>query len=141
MQKTWWTLLLLIVWGAGACKTLNEAGDPNYAKDAETNLKLGNDALKSKSYLEAEKYFEYVKNKYPYLEAAKTAELRLADSQFEHEKYTEARDAYKNFVKAHPIHPSVDYAAYRAALSFYKEIPSEFFLLPPSFEKDQSQVR
>lgn len=134
-------LLAVAIIGAVGCKTLNEAGDPNYAKDAEANLKLGNDALKSKSYPEAEKYFEYVKNKYPYLEVAKVAELRLADTAFEREKYSEARDAYKNFVKLHPIHASVDYAAFRAAMTHYKDIPSHFFLVPPAHEKDQHQVR
>jgi outer membrane protein assembly factor BamD len=35
----------------------------------------------------------------------------------------------------------VDYAAYRAALTHVKEMPSNFFLLPPSEEKDQTEVQ
>ncbi len=112
-----------------------------FAADAQANLDKGNDALRTKSYLDAEKYFEYVKTKYPYLDAAKEAEIRLADTDFDRERYTEARDRYTNFVKLHPTHPKVDYAAFRAALTHYKDMPSEFFLLPPSREKDQSQVR
>jgi outer membrane protein assembly factor BamD len=34
----------------------------------------------------------------------------------------------------------VDYAAYRAALSHAEDMPSDFFLLPPSEEKDQTEV-
>jgi len=115
--------------------------NPQFASDAQANLAKGNEALRSKSYLDAEKYFEYVKTKYPFLDAAKEAEIRLADIDFDREKYTEARDRYQNFVKLHPTHPKVDYAAFRAALTHYKDMPSEFFILPPAREKDQGQVR
>src|SRR5262249_40118318 len=94
-----------------------------------------------KNFNEAQKYFDYVKSKYPYLEAATTAELRLGDVDFEREKYAEARDRYLNFIKLHPTHSKVDYAAYRAALTHYKDMPSEFCWLPPSSEKDQAEVR
>jgi outer membrane protein assembly factor BamD len=114
---------------------------PEYASDAEANLKKGDDALRTKSYLDAEKYYEYVKTKYPFLDAAKEAEIRLADIDFERERYTEARDRYQNFVKLHPTHPKVDYAAYRAALTHAKDFPSDFFVLPPSREKDQTEIR
>jgi outer membrane protein assembly factor BamD len=124
------------------CKTLEgDAGQPNYTSDAESNLAKGNEALASKNYIEAEKFFEYVRSKYPFLEASKEAELRLADTDFEREQFLEARDRYQNFVKLHPTHSKVDYAAYQAALTHYKEIPSDFFLLPPSREKDQVEVR
>ncbi len=119
----------------------SEAGEPTYATDAETNLKRGDESLKSKNYLEAQKYFDFVKSKYPYLEVATTAELRLGDVDFEREKYVEARDRYLNFIKLHPTHAKVDYAAFRAALSHYKDMPSDFFVLPPATEKDQAEVR
>jgi len=35
----------------------------------------------------------------------------------------------------------VDYAQYRIALSYYKDIPSDFFIFPPSTEKDQTSVK
>lgn len=118
-----------------------DVSEPNYADDAETNLKRGDEALDSKNYVEAQKYYDYVKSKFPYLEAATTAELRLGDVDFEREKYLEARDRYVNFAKLHPTHARLDYAAFRAALTHYKDMPSDFFLLPPSSEKDQGEVR
>lgn len=124
-----------------ACATMTGAeGEPDYSSDAETNLKKGNEDFENRNYLEAQKYFEYVRAKYPYLEAAKEAELRVADTLFEREQYLEARDAYESFVKLHPTYPKVDYAAYRAALTHYKQIPSDFFILPPSEEKDQTEI-
>lgn len=125
------------------CQTFSgsESAEPNYASKAEENLKLGREALANKSYPEAAKYFEHVRVKYPFLEAAKEAELLLGDTDFDRESFAEARDRYEGFVKLHPTHPKVDYAAFRAALTHYREIPSDFFILPPPHEKDQTAVR
>lgn len=116
-------------------------GDVVYAEEPEENLKRGDQALASKSHTEAQKYYEYVKTKFPYLEVSKTAELKLADTDFDRERFIEARERYLGFVRLHPTHAQVDYAAFRAALSHYKDIPSDFFLLPPSAEKDQGEVK
>ena len=43
-----------------------DAAEPNYADDAEENLKRGDESLESKNFVEAQKYFDYVKSKYPY---------------------------------------------------------------------------
>lgn len=135
---TWVALTALV-----GCKGFGgeEVGAPDYATDAEMNLRLGDEARAAKNHADAEKYYEHVRSKFPFLEAAKEAELRLADNDFDRERYLEARDRYQNFVKLHPTHPKVDTAAFRAALTHYKEIPSDFFLLPPSREKDQGEVR
>lgn len=119
----------------------DEGANITYAEDADQNLKKGDDALDSKNFVEAQKYYDYVRSKYPYLEAARTAELRLADTDFAREHYLEARDRYQTFIKLHPTHPKVDYAAYRAAMTFYQDIPADYFFLPPAEEKDQANVR
>ncbi len=118
-----------------------EGNDVQFASDAEENMRKGDEAMESKNYAEAAAYFEFVKTKYPFLELAKTAELRLADADFEREHFVEARDRYQNFVRLHPTHARIDYAAYQGALTHYKEIPADFFVLPPSTEKDQVEVR
>src|SRR5215469_7935017 len=132
---------LLVVPGCGLFSNNGDFGEPDYASEASTNLKRGDEALESSQYQLAEKYFEYVKTKFPFLEASRQAELRLADVSFERELWSEAADRYNGFVKLHPTHAKVDYAAYRAALSHYRDIPGDWFLLPPSSEKDQTQVR
>lgn len=110
-------------------------------QDARSNLEKGNEALEGKQYAEAEAYFEEVRTKYPFLEEAKEAELRLADLDFARDRYAEARDRYQAFVKAHPSHKSVDYAAFQAAATHTKEMPNEVFFLPPASEKDQVEVK
>jgi len=131
---------LVLAPACGLFSNNGDFGEPDYASEASTNLKRGDEALDSNQYQLAEKYFEYVKTKFPFLEASRQAELRLADVSYERELWTEAADRYNGFVKLHPTHPKVDYAAYRAALSHYRDIPSDWFMLPPSSEKDQTQV-
>jgi outer membrane protein assembly factor BamD len=138
-------LVLVSICCAASCATTGgaETGEDGivYGADADSNLKKGDEALESKNFPEAQHYFEFVKTKYPFLEAAKIAELKLADVDFERDRFIEARDRYQTFIRLHPTHPKVDYAAFRGALSHYKDIPSDFFLLPPSEEKDQVEVK
>jgi outer membrane protein assembly factor BamD len=135
-------LLVALTSGCASVSTFFSGNDdPLYSTEGEENLKKGNEALESKNYLEASKYFEFTRTKFPYLEVAKEAELRLADCSFEQEKYVEARDRYHNFVRLHPTHPKVDYAAFRAAETHFRDIPSDFFLLPPAIEKDQVELK
>ncbi len=142
MQRLWWALVMVSAVGCASFgKLTSDPTDIVFATDAETNMRLGNEAFENKSYPEAARYFEHVRNKYPYLESAREAELKLADCDFYRDQWASARDRYKNFERLHPTHPQVDYAAYRAAETHYKDIPSDFFLLPPSAEKDQLEVR
>src|SRR4051812_31210299 len=135
MRLTASCLTALLLLSTGCASLERSAGDPDFASKAEENLHLGNEALDNRDFLRAEKYFQFVKTKFPYLEASKEAELKLADVAFAQEQFPEARERYESFIKLHPTHPQVDYAAWRAALTHVKEMPSDFFLLPPSEEK------
>ncbi len=138
-------VLVISAFAVSSCASLStffsQDGEVAYATTPEENMRLAQQAMVDKNFNEAANYFEYVKTKFPYVEAATTAELGLADADFEREKFIEARDRYQNFVRLHPTHARIDYAAFRAALTHYKEIPSDFFLLPPASEKDQVEVR
>jgi outer membrane protein assembly factor BamD len=125
-----------------ACEgaSANIAGTLTYARDAQGNFEMGERALKSHDYQDATSYFQYLRNKFPYSKYAPLAELRIADSDFDQEKYVEAVDAYKNFIKDHPTNKDVDYAGFRIGLSHYKDIPSDIFIVPPSYEKDQASI-
>jgi outer membrane protein assembly factor BamD len=120
------------------------SGEITYASDAKANLERGTAALRSNDFPTAEKYFEYVRTKYPYSDFAKEAELRLADLAWQKDDFTDAKDRYTNFVKLHPGHARVDYAAYRAAAANFQDFKkqaSDFFLFPPSYEKDQTALK
>jgi outer membrane protein assembly factor BamD len=135
------TALLCTTLGCAAfTASTTQSGEPDYSSDAESNLKLGDEALERKDFLQAEHYYEHVRTKYPYLEVANEAELRLADLNFAQEQYPEAREKFQSFIKLHPTHAKVDYAAFRTAITHVADFPSRFFLLPPGEEKDQTEV-
>jgi outer membrane protein assembly factor BamD len=126
-----------------ACATSEDSGKPvTYSLTAKQNYEKGMAELKDEEYLEAAKYFQFVKQKFPFSKYAVLAELALADSQFDRGNYTEAIDSYKTFARLHPTHEKVEdgYVAFRIGESYFKDMPDDIFLLPPSYEKDQSAV-
>ncbi len=70
------------------------------------------------------------------------AELRLADAEFGAEQFLESIDAYRLFIKFHPTHEFVanGYVAYRIGDAYYRQLGGDFWLFPPSYEKDQSST-
>jgi outer membrane protein assembly factor BamD len=111
-----------------------------YTRTAKSNYEAGLTALRRHRYLEASKLFTYVKTKFPYSQFARFAEVRLADTMLAEEKFAEAIDAYKLFVKLRPTNRFVPYARYRIGEAYYRRMPTDWFLVPPSYEKDQSGV-
>ena len=101
-------------------------GEIRYAKTPEENYAAGLDELKQENWIEAGKFLEHIRTKYPFSKYAALSELKLADSRFLQSRFTEAADAY---------------AAFRAALSRYNDAPTDFLLFPHSFEKDQKALR
>ncbi len=112
----------------------------SYSNTARKNYKKGTKALKGKNFEDATKYFKFVKARYPFSKYATLGELRLADVLRDSEKYIAAIDAYKTFIKEHPTHPTVEsgYAAFHIGMCFWKLTPGDFFIMPPSEEKDQT---
>ena len=115
---------------------------PNYYPTAQANYEHGIKELKEKNWQTAEYFFKHVRSTFGFSKWATLSELGIADCDFGREKYTEAVDGYKNFIKAHPGNDRVvdGYAAFRIGQSYYKEIPSDWFVLPPAYEKDQGPV-
>src|SRR4029079_10420815 len=64
------------------------------------------------------------------------------DAQFARGNYTEAIDSYKTFARLHPTHEKVEdgYVAFKIGEAYYKDMPDDVWILPPSYEKDQSAV-
>jgi outer membrane protein assembly factor BamD len=120
---------------------MDSTGTVRFAPDAEANYQLGLKSVDDRRYLDAMQFFEHIRYRHPYSSVAALADLAIADTYFVQDKFTEAIEGYRNFVKLRPNHPKVDYAEFRIALSYYKDIPIDFFLFPPSYEKDQSAVR
>jgi outer membrane protein assembly factor BamD len=132
---------------AGGCATLQETFGAAFSEEgvlykptARANFEAGEEALGSKDWEDAVKFFEHVKTKFPYSKYAVLASLRIADAQFGDEKYLEAIDAYRTFVKLHPKHEQVPYATFKVAECYAERMPEEWFFLPPVEEKDLTPV-
>ena len=134
----------LLVTSSSSCtafETNLQDTDVDYQDTAKKNFDEGEKAFSDGRFTEAVKFFEHTKNKYPYSKFAVLAELRIADSHFEREKWIEAADAYKIFVRFHPRHEKAAYATFRIALSYSQEIDKDVWFLPTAVEKDQSAAR
>lgn len=112
-----------------------------FEKTAEANWAKAEEAFADEDYPLAQRYFAYIRSKYPYSQYALPSELRTADCMFARERWLEAIEAYQSFVRMHPTHPDAPYAYYRVGLGFTRQIPGDWFLIPPSEEKDQAAVR
>ena len=113
------------------------AVEPN---EVEKLYQAGMSDLADGLYPEAIKIFGDIKTKFPYSEFAALADLRTADANFKREKHLEAIDAYRMFLKYHPHHPEAAYASFQIAESYWEQIPSDWWFLPPSAEKDQQST-
>jgi len=111
------------------------------ATPAEELYLQGMDALTDEDFLSATERFRSVKTKFVYTRFAALAELRLADVQFDQGRYIEAIGLYKAFIQGRPNHREVPYASWRVAESYFKQRPSDFFLMPPSHERDRGPTR
>jgi outer membrane protein assembly factor BamD len=118
-------------------KPITGAEASNAAKAYEKGLR----EKKDQSPMEATRYFEYVRNNFPYSQYAALAQLAIADMAFERDDWSTAATQYQDFVKSHPSHPKADYASYRVGLAYFNDRPSNVFILPPSHEKDQAPLR
>lgn len=122
-----------------ACSTSKIAEKPStYLDVVKQTYEAGEQALKNESYEDAIKSFEEVRTKYPYSKYAALSDLKLADTYFAQEKWLEAADAYDFYIRFHPRHEQNAYAWFQIAKSYYCAMPSDFFIFPKSYVKDQT---
>ena len=136
-------IVLLAMLLVGACATSEDSKQVTYSLTAKQNYEQGLEELKNENYAEATNFFTYVKQKFSFSKYAALAELGLADTEFARGAYQEAIDDYKTFQRLHPTHEKVvdGYIAFRVAECNVKEMPDDWIILPPAYEKDQSAVR
>jgi outer membrane protein assembly factor BamD len=145
MRRFFPAVILLVTIAFGACS--DQGGNfwrstPNFYPEAKQNYDAGVKELKNNNWLTAKQFFQHVKSHFGFSKWAALADLGIADSNLGSEKYQEAIDGYKQFIKEHPTHERTadGYAAFKIGEAYYKQIPSDWFLAPPSYEKDQGPV-
>ena len=133
-------VVIALLTGGFACGAKTGSGSVDYSVSAQKNYEKGLKELERKDWVAASKYFGFIKSRFPYSKYAVLAELRLADAEFGAEQYLEAIDSYRLFIKFHPTHEMVanGYASFRIGEAYFKQLPGDFWMFPPSYEKDMS---
>jgi len=123
-----------------ACEKPEARTSLSYTADAKKAYDEAMAEFQAHNWIEAQALFREVKRKYHYAKYAKLAELRIADADFEQEKYAEAIRGYRQFVHDHRSDKDeVSYARSRIAEAQYRQI-TESFLLPTADERDQAVI-
>jgi outer membrane protein assembly factor BamD len=132
--------LSLVLAALGGCGGARGAASVEYSVSAQRNYEKGMEALQQEDWIAAAKYFAFIKSRFPYSKFAVLSELRLADAELGAEEFASSIDHYRLFIRLHPTHEMVSngYASFRIGDAYYKQLTGESWLMPPSFEGDQS---
>src|SRR5260221_2044006 len=91
----------------------------DYTDNARKDYQAALAAFEDKNWELTSELMNEVKRKYAYSRYARLAELRLADANFQQDKFAEAISGYKEVVHDHPNDPEVADARYRIAKGEY----------------------
>jgi len=128
---------LLALSAAVGCGGHGGANGLSYGDNAKKAYTDAMDQVYDNDCFEAGPMLRNVRKQFPYSRFAALADLRLADCALKDGKYAEAIESYNQFVRYRPSHIEVPYARFMAAYANYKQIPSEWLLSPPAYERDQ----
>ncbi len=147
-MRTFRTLPRLLAVGALAlfaapvtgCDKDSHANTPlDYSENAKRDYDAAMQAFDDKNWEGANQMMNEVRRKYGYSRYARLAELRLADANYQQEKFAEATAGYKAFIHDYPNDPEIPYARYQVTLTQYNAV-SQSFLLPALEERDLASV-
>lgn len=122
---------------ASGCGGSTTQGGLSYGDNARRAYTEALDEFYDGDCFSAEPKLRDVRKQYPYSRYAALSDLRIADCNLKDGKYAEAIEQYNQFVRYRPSHPEVPYARFMAAYANFQQIPSEWLLSPPAYERDQ----
>ncbi|MEO8905114.1 MAG: outer membrane protein assembly factor BamD [Polyangiaceae bacterium] len=132
--------IALAVPSLGACDKDSHANAPlDYSENAKKDYDKAMEAFDSHNWEGFNQMMAEVKRKYGYSRYARLAELRIADADFQQDKFAEATAGYKSFVHDYPNDPEIPYARYQVTRTEYDAV-SQSFLLPALEERDLASV-
>ena len=91
--------------------------------------------------LDAEPMFREIRREHPFSRFAPLSELRIGDCQLVQKHQAEAIETFKTFVRFRPTHSQIPYARFMIAKGHFEQIPSDWFLVPPSHERELKPAR
>ena len=57
------------------------------------------------------------------------------------QKHVEAISAYREFIRSRPSHTEIPYAEFKIAQAYVEQIPDDWLLSPPAYQRDQGPTR
>ena len=133
--------IMLFLSVALACGAPQRRQPQSYAEQAESLFLDAEEALDDNNFAYAMSLYRRVRSSYELSSYAVLAELRIGDVHFEEGSYLQAAQAYRQFNQLHPSHPAVPYAKFRIGMSYFEDMPSDFFLLPEPYERELGSTR
>jgi outer membrane protein assembly factor BamD len=121
--------LLLLLPG---CAMLERFFGEDREKSPAELMSEGMENFERGRYTAATEAFQNIKDRYPYSKYAIAAELKLADTFYKKELYEEAFDAYNDFERLHPNHPSIPYVIYQKGMCYFSQVST--------IDRDQSNT-
>lgn len=128
-------LVFGLLMASAGCAGRQDADDRSYTEAAEEAFALAERAIRRRDYPLARERLREVYQNFPYSRFAALSELRMADTFFLERSWARAVESYRRFVRFYPTHPEVDYASFRIAEAYYRQMPRDPFLMPPSHER------
>ncbi len=106
------------------------ARDPDIDKPAHELAQNGMDEYAERDYRKSIRYFEKLRDWYPFSKFAKLAELKIADAHFNLKEYDDAIFAYQEFEELHPKNEAIPYVIYQIGNSHFNQLGT--------FDRDQT---
>jgi len=90
--------------------------------DAITSFREAEENMRNADYEKARKHYQEIEEKSPDKSYDAVLMLRVADTYYGEEKFSEAAVEYQAFLNYHPVHKDAAYAQYQIALCSYKDL-------------------
>lgn len=134
-------LVLSLLGPATGCTPQGPKAALDYGEDAKRAYELAMEEFRAHNWIECQSMFREVKKNYAYSKYARLAELRIADADFEQDKFAEAVRQYRDFTANHRAdNEGVAYARARTAEAQYLQAGGDGIFAAPSDERDQAVI-
>ena len=107
MRKLLLLGLLLSTMFVSGCSIVDQYFLPPAEDTVQEIFEAGNDAMRDKDYPQAIKFYNRIKDEFPFSPYAIEAELAVADAYYLDKEYPQASDAYKDFETLHPRNEAI----------------------------------
>src|ERR1041384_25542 len=126
---------------AGGCASTT--ADETIGWSAQRLYGEAKDAMSSKEWAKAIKYFEKLEARFPYGRFAQQAQLEIAYCNYKDGERASALAAADRFIKLYPNHPNVDYAYYLKGMINFNELGGvmSWLTTPDMTDRDPKATR